>query len=180
MISILPVYQLCLSFDSAQDKFGFVFPSEIPDSEYPAIHYCIPITEALVHGPLWTHEFMSHHKIYFPMSINGNYKEVIGEFDFPNVVFRVPDTNYQITFDIDLFDSGHFPFFYYDFPNMKKLYTYIGKQTNLMVKNIGFISLIPIDSNELDHLYKEHNALFVGLTSKFGNEEFLSNNRKQG
>jgi hypothetical protein len=164
----IPIYQMTFGQDQS-GKPGLVFTSEQKEYGSQSILFAIPIIESF-HHPFDLIESIEHQAIYFPFQMGEKYYELEAKINFPELTFSVPDTDIQISFEIDI-DS--FSNWYY-FPFRKDLYKkkkYIGKANNLILKNNGFLTLMPVDLFEMDELYLKHNGIFVGLTPNFGQIE---------
>lgn len=162
---------------------GLVFPSELDDSNGQSILFTVPIIEPFTH-PMDIVEYMESHTFYFPFLLNEKYIELEARGDFPDLLFNIPETQYQIVFEIDTDNLNTWQYFYYSrrfkLPWRNKSHTikYVGTNDKLILpKTSGFIPIAPVDLYEMDELYLEHKGIFVGLTPSFGMESFLNLNR---
>ena len=160
------VYQMAFGLDQS-GRVGLLFPSEIEDESNQSIMFAIPFTYPF-HHPFDFDGYFDRNEFYFPIEINGKYQELKAQIDFPEFIFSVPDTDYKITFQIEMSDFPHWPI--YPFRDKPK-YKYIGKSSNIIPQNNGFLILQPMDIFELDELYMKHKGIFVGLTPNFGNKK---------
>lgn len=167
----IPIYQMTYGQDK-EGKPGLVFTSEQEDYDSQSILFAIPIVEPFRH-PFDFIDNFEHQTIYFPFLLGDKYFDLEAKMNFPELVFTVPDKNIQITFEIGIDNMWGWDFF--PFRRQPFKYTkYVGNQ-KLLLKNNGFLTLLPVDLYEMDELYNKHQGVFVGLTPNFGN--FNDNNR---
>ena len=165
----IPVYQMCLSLDE-EEKPGLVFPSEYHEDGNQSVLYAVPLLHA-IHHPFDIIDFFHHQSIYFPFELNGEYFELEAKINFPELTFKVPKVNINITFVVDNEShSGWWNIYPYNRNSFGKL-KYIGKNNKIIRNNFEFIYLMPVDLFEMDVLYIKHKGIFVGLTPQFGNQE---------
>lgn len=163
MISRIPIYQMTYGKNN-EGEFGLMFSSEQGDNGSQSVVFAIPILESFKH-PFRFIESIEHVSVYFPFEMEGVYYELEAKIEFPELFFQVPNTDIVITFSFDLentFNWSILPFI------RRKEMNYIGKDEGLILPNIGFLTLMPIDLQEMDSLYLKYRAIFVGLTPNFG------------
>lgn len=165
----IPIYQMSLGVDQ-NGRVGFLFPSEIEDESNQSIIFALPFTHPF-HHPFDLGEYLERNEFYFPIEINGKYQELKAKVDFPELIFSVPNTEYKIAFQLEMGHIHNWPM--QPFGDKLK-YKYIGKSNNIIPKNNGFLTLLPVDLYELDEFYMKHKGIFVGLTPNFGNKENLN------
>jgi hypothetical protein len=170
MISRIPIYQMTFGQDS-EGKPGLVFASEQAEYENQSVLFTIPILDNIQY-PIEFIDYFEDSTIIFPFQLEGEYYELKGKINFPEITFEIPKTDFKITFEIDndnMFSWQVFPFRRRPYLNMK----YVGKQTSLILKNHSFLILHPVDLYEMDELYFKHKGIFVGQTPNFGNFDNL-------
>jgi hypothetical protein len=169
MISRIPIYQM--TFGQGRDgKPGLVFASEQEEYGNQSVLFTIPIFGDFRH-PIELIDFLEQTTIIFPFLLGKEYLELIGRINFPEITFAIPNNDTKIIFEIDndnIFRWNVFPFRDRSYRNMK----YVGKHTDFILKNYGFLVLQPVDLYEMDELYLKHKGVFVGLTPNFGSENF--------
>jgi hypothetical protein len=154
---------------NADNEKGLVFTCELPENIVGSIIFTIPILSPLRH-PLDIEKFFNFNTFYFPFSLNNEYLEIEAKVNFPQMIFKVPNTEFQVTFDIHingLYTGHYFPFLI----RKRRTLKYLGKEKQMVMKNDGFLVLLPTDILEIDELYIKHKGVFVGLTPNFGNIE---------
>lgn len=160
-----------MTFGQGSDgKPGLVFASEQEEYGNQSVLFTIPILDDFRH-PVEFIDYLEHTTIIFPFQLGEEYLELKGKINFPEITFEIPKSDIKITFEIDndnIFSWHVFPFRRRPYRNMK----YVGNQTNLILKNHGFLILQPIDLYEMDELYLKHKGVFVGLTPNFGSDNF--------
>lgn len=168
MISRIPVYQM--TFGQGSDgKTGLVFTSEHQEYSNQSVLFTIPIIDNF-RDPFEFIDYFRYGRIIFPFQLDGEYLELEGEINFPEVNFKVPDTDFNIAFELDnnnIFAWHIFPFKRRPYRGIK----YVGTQNSLILKNRGFIILQPVELYEMDELYLKHKGIFVGLTPNFGDSK---------
>lgn len=168
MSSRIPIYQMTYG-QEAEGKPGLVFTSEQEEYGNQSILFTIPILEIFLH-PIELIDYLKHTDIVFPFELDGEYYDLKGKIEFPEITFEVPKIKIKITFEIEydyVFNWHIFPFRRRSFKGMK----YVGKHTKLILRNHGFLILQPVDLYEMDELYLKHKGIFVGMTPNFGNND---------
>lgn len=163
----IPIYQMTYGQDS-QGKSGFIFSSEQENIGDQSVVFTIPIPDTFHSHPIDFIESFEFIKVYFPVEVNGEYVELEAKINFPELTFEVPKTNTTVTFVVD---NENFLSWYYYFPfskRQRKTTKYAGQHDKLIRRNNGFLTLLPIDLQEMDKLYTDHKVIFVGLTPNFG------------
>ena len=168
----IPIYQMTYGQDN-EGKPGLVFTSEQEGYDSQSILYAIPLIEPFRH-PFDFIENFEHQTIYFPFLLGDKYFDLEAKVNFPDLIFTIPDKDIQITFEIDTDNFLGWEFFPFT-RQLNRRTKYVGKQNKLLIKNSGFLSLLPVDLYEMDELYNKHQGVFVGLTPNFGT--FDDNNR---
>lgn len=153
-----------MTIGQGRDGIGYIFSSEQQEFGNQSLLFVIPVIENIRY-PLNIISYLESYQFYFPVLLKDRYSELDGEFYFPEIVFSIPETDIKITFSVE---DGSFT---RQILNLKRSMKYVGNQSQAIVKNYGFIQLMPIDINEMDELYFSHNAIFVGLTPKFSNPQ---------
>lgn len=170
MINRIPIYQMSYGQSKNGDE-GLLFSSEI-ETDSQSVLYTIPLIEPFDH-PLDFFHYFEYQTYYFPFFFNNEYLELEGHFDFPEISFAVPNTDYKIIFELDATNIPTWHIFFRKQMRFRKL-KYVGSYDKIIVPNSGFISLLPIDLYEMDNLFLEHRGIFVGFTpniqERFNNE----------
>jgi hypothetical protein len=148
-----------------EGKPGLVFTSEQQEYDSQSILFAIPLVEQFTHTFDLIND-LKHAQIYFPFLLADEYLELDAVINFPDLKFTIPDKDIQITFAIDTDNLWEWEFF--PFRRLFKGAKYVGNAQKLIVKNNGFLTLLPIDLFEMDELFNEHKGVFVGLTPNFG------------
>lgn len=165
-MSRIPIYQMAFGQNADNEK-GLVFTSELPENIMPSIIFTIPILFTSRH-PMDIEDFFYINTFYFPFSLNNEYLEIEAKVNFPEMIFNVPNTEFQVAFDVDI--DGFYNWHYFPFRIRKRrTLRYLGKEKKLVIENNGFLFLLPTDILEMDELYMKHKGIFVGLTPNFGN-----------
>ena len=174
-MALIPIYQMTYGQDNHGNE-GLVFASEQENTTNQSIMYVIPILENYEHA-FEIIDSLEFDTIYFPFLLGEKYFNLKARLNFPELIFDIPETNGgKIVFQIE----GDHQFtldFNYPFRSKRKFFKklkYVGFEKGFVVKNNGFIALLPIDIFEMDALYNEHQGIFVGMTPKFG--ELLKDN----
>ena len=173
-MSRIPIYQMTFG-QSSNGKQGLVFTSEQKDYTNQSILFTLPIREQF-HDPFDFIEFLSHETIYFPFLLGEKYFDLVAKINFPELIFQVPETDIQVIFEIENGDFLSWPFFPYR-RNFFRKTKYVGSEEKFIIKNRGFLNVMPVDLYEKDELFNTHKGVFVGLTPNFGT--FDSENYKQ-
>lgn len=159
---VLPVYQMGLGEDD-NGKPGLVFTTEL-DNDNQSLIFAIPIPEGYLHTFELLDE-MDNKQIVFPFLLKDKYYNLVGEINFTEVVFRVPEVDIRVVFELnDIGFLAYSPFVRRPFRYNK----YVGKHKSLLVKHEGFLAIAPADMSELNDLYSQHKGVFVGFTPNFG------------
>lgn len=166
----IPIYQMAFGQNTDYKK-GLIFTSELPENSMPSIIFTIPILSNFRH-PLDFEDFFYLNTFYFPFSLNNEYLEIEAKVNFPEMIFDIPKTEFQVAFDIDT--EGFYNWSYFPFRIRRRSLKYVGKEKHLIFKNDGFLPLLPTDIFEMDELYIKHKGIFVGLTPSFGNIENIN------
>lgn len=167
----IPIYQMSFGQNKESEK-GLIFSSELPEYSMQSIIFTIPIPSNF-HHPMEFEDYFYLNTFFFPFSLNDEYLELDAKVNFPEMIFNVPNTDFQITFDIDI--ESFYNWRYFPFRIRKNRMTkYVGEKKNLIYKNDGFLTLLPTDIVEMDELYLKHKGIFVGLTPNFGNTENIN------
>lgn len=166
MTSRIPIYQMTYGKDE-DGNVGLQFGSEQGDTGSQSVVFVAPIPDTL-------HAFeiiksLQHIEIYFPFEMDAKYYELKAKIDFPRLIFEIPNLNSSITFVID--SDGISSRVLYPFVGKKNRIKYIGRMSNLIPSNIGFMILIPVELQKMNELYEHHKAVFVGRTPNFGNAD---------
>lgn len=160
----IPVYQISLT-SHRNGASGLVFTSEQEDTWSQSILFVLPITEDVAYRSE-LRKLIDRQQIFFPFLLGEQYINLQAQVSFPELRFTVPGTDIIITFELrNNVISERFRF--YDrgfFKNLK----YTGKANYLMVKNFGFLNVVPLDLKAMDQVYLKYGGLFVGLTQNFG------------
>lgn len=165
----IPIYQMSYGQNNESEN-GFVFSSELSEYSLQSIAFTIPLPSNL-HHPMDFEDYFDLNTFFFPFSLDEEYFELEAEINFPEMTFKVPKTDFNITFEIEL--ENFYDWRYVLLPMGKNRIRYVGKEQNLIYKNDGFLSLLPTDVMEMNELYLKHNGIFVGLTPNFGNIQNL-------
>lgn len=169
----IPIYQMSFG-QSGNGKPGLVFTSEQQDYTNQSILFTLPIIEPFRH-PFELLEFLDHQKVYFPFLLGEQYFDLVARFNFPELIFDIPETDIQIIFEIDNGNLLNWPFFPFRKNFFRKM-NYVGSEEKYILKNSGFLNVMPVDLYEMDELYNTHKGVFVGLTPNFGTVD-IENNR---
>ena len=164
----IPIYQMSIG-QNKEGVNGFVFSSELEEHDSLSIIFTIPITSPFDH-PSGIEEYFYFNTFYFPFSLRDKYLELEAKVNFPDMVFEVPNTDFQVTFEIGQNDFYNWPLYRFR-RNRYGKHRYVGNKNNLIKSNEGFITLLPVDLIEMDELYLQHRGTFVGLTPNFGRIE---------
>lgn len=155
----------------SEGKAGLVFPSEQEGYDNQSILFVIPIIEPF-RDPIDLIEFFDHQEFYFPFLLGEKYYDLKAKLNFPDLVFSVPEMNVEIVFEVD--SDNYWAWDFFPFRRRANRRTkYVGKQKNWLMKNNGFLTLLPVDLYEMDELFNKHKGVFVGLTPNFGNNDYF-------
>ena len=171
----IPIYQMSFGQDENGNS-GLVFPSEQENYGNQSIIYVIPIIEDFDHF-IYPFDYFENLEIYFPFEMKGEYYELKAKIEFPELKFSIPNTLFQISFEIDINESLRWDPYYFRTRLLQRPYgslNYIGHESKIITKNNGFLALTPIDIFEMDELYNEYRGVFVGFTPNFGNSSELN------
>jgi hypothetical protein len=166
----LPIYQFCLG-NVNKTKQGLIFSNEIENNNSQSIVYSLPIIQTINH-PIEFFEYIESKQFYFPFLLGNDYLELPAKIEFPDLVFTIPKTEFEIVFEIDLYFTYQYGFWWR--PNPRKYFSkrnilrYVGKHSKIIPSNSDFIPILPVDLFEMDELYRKHKGVFVGLTPEFG------------
>jgi len=160
----IPIYQMTYGQNQEGEK-GLVFTTEQTEYNNQSLIFTIPIVKTFDH-PFDIHYYFESNKFYFPFSLNEEYLELEATVSFPEMIFRIPNTEYQVAFEVDM--DYFYPWWLLR-RNSFRRQEYVGKFNHLIDSNHGFVILLPVDLYEMDELYTEHSGIFVGLTPNFGN-----------
>ncbi|MBE7171835.1 MAG: hypothetical protein INR73_14705 [Williamsia sp.] len=178
----IPIYQMTYGQNS-QGNTGLMFTSEQENFTSQSILFTVPIIEPFAH-PIDVFNYVESYKFYFPFLLNERYMELEAKVNFPEFVFNVPETKYQVAFEADADNFYNWQYYLslvFKSPKrpLHRNLKYVGNADKLIPnKTFGFVTLAPIDLYEMDELYLEHKGVFVGLTSNFGFESFIAGNRQ--
>jgi hypothetical protein len=167
----IPIYQMAFGQNDDHES-GLIFTSELPENSMPSIIFTIPVPSNFRH-PMDFEDFFYFNTFHFPCFIDNEYLEIEAKVSFPEMLFNVPNTDFQIAFDIDTDASYYWRYFPFRIRKRRNL-RYVGKEKRLILNNDGFLTLLPTDILEMDELYLKHKGIFVGLTPNFGNIENFS------
>ena len=163
----IPVYQMTYGLGKG-GSYGLVFTSELETSSSQSILFTIPVIK-YSHPIIFLEEirYSRNYTIYFPFLLGERYFNLEAEINISELIFTVPETDFQITFEIDLDESINRLLSPYR-ERVLVISNYVGNEEQLILPNYGFLTLLPVDLYEMDELYIEHKGVFVGLTPNFG------------
>lgn len=169
-MTTLTVYQMTFG-QSSEGKPGLVFTTEQEEYGNQSVLFVVPIIEDLHHHhPFEFINYFEQMEISFPFQMGEEYLELKGRVSFPEVSFKVPNSDLVINFEIDSDNVYNWRVFPYRRKPYRKM-SYVGRHSNLIKKNFGFLVLQPVDLYEMDELFLTHKGVFVGLTPNFGSRE---------
>lgn len=162
----IPIYQMTYEHDELSGA-GLVFPSEQLESSSQKVFFAIPVLGLITSAYDWFRYFELE-TFYFPFLQKDKYYELDAKARYPVLNFSVPDTEFEIAFEIDeYYESTLWESFPFRRSRLRTL-PYVGRENRLVPYNAGFVTLSPVDLYEMDELYRKHEGIFVGLTPKFG------------
>lgn len=161
----IPIYQMTYGQDY-EGKPGLVFTSEQEGYGSQSFLYAIPILEPFSY-PFDLIENFERQTFYFPFLLGDKYFDLEAKVIFPDLIFTIPEKDIQITFAIDTEKFLNWDYFSFK-RQLNRQTKYVGKENKFLIKNYGFLNLLPVDLYEMDELYNNHKGVFVGLTPFFG------------
>jgi len=170
----LPIFQFTYGLNKG--KFGFVFPGE-SDVEVQTFFFAIALPIGFTNErPNYEriNDALFYNEFYFPIDLDGEYKEVYGEikapFDFDegseNIISFTATNGSSIDFDIDLYNLKSF----YRLKGIKirNLYRYVGEYQKGVYSNCLFLPLTLRNFDALNSYFNNDKGIFVGYTNNFG------------
>lgn len=170
----LPVYQM--TYGSGQNgDVGLVFSCDEVHSGH-AILFTIPLTDSIPDLKSLKLYF-ERNKIYFPVQFGEQYHELKAEVIFPDLFFTMPDVNVTVRFQLDI---SPFSYARINKDSVPEFLDFVDKPSSIIIRNYGFLSLIPKEVDKLNEFFLQHKGIFVGLTPSFGRgENFVSADNQQ-
>lgn len=169
----IPIFQMSLNPYSSE-SLGLLFTSElqnIGDLYSQSLLFTIPLLKE-IKNIYQLDEYFNNHVTNFQIELDNQIIFLKGKYSFPFIVFKEPNTGWEIKFEILLPEK--ILSWFGDIYSSQDFFQYNGNFKNKIQYNYGFIIIQPIDVLLLDELYIKYNTVFIGLTPAYDEiDEFL-------